>query len=182
MEQQYYIYTEPFHTYILINIKTRDKSFLIIRSEIFLLQTQSPCVKSYSKSGSVSDTNELRGRSVKLHCLLPSQPLEKFTIVQYILIDTHGKNFSLIGQQFCFDHARKLACPRISMISISVIRFLFLERKYRSENRERLGALSGDSSPLWRPSKIGLPSFPMVTARFLMSHTQDNVKNVHDPK
>ena len=56
----------------------------------------------------------------------------------------------------------------------SVIWFLFLKGKLRSEIKERLDAMYGDSSTLlrWRPSKIGLMSFNVVARRFLMSHAQ----------
>jgi len=54
-----------------------------------------------------------------------------------------------------------------------VIRFLFLEGKLRSEIKERLDAVYGDSFLFrWRPSKIGLMSFNVVARRFLMSHAQ----------
>jgi len=47
----------------------------------------------------------------------------------------------------------------------SVIPFLFLEGKPRSEIKERLEAVYGDSFPSWRLTKIGLRSFNVV-ARF----------------
>jgi len=49
----------------------------------------------------------------------------------------------------------------------SVILLLLLEGKSRSEFKERLDAVYGDSSP-----SIGLTSFNVVACRFLMSHAQ----------
>ena len=54
----------------------------------------------------------------------------------------------------------------------SAIRFLFLEGKSRSEIKERLDVVYGDSSPSMATVKIDLTSFNVVARLFLMSHAQ----------
>ena len=77
---------------------------------------------------------------------------EKFTTVEYIVVDGYCQNFSRIGLVVLF-------WPRVEAVVSadfrkivkeqyrSVIRFLFLERKSRSEIKERSNAVYGDSSP-----------------------------------
>ena len=60
----------------------------------------------------------------------------------------------------------------------SVIRLLFLEGKLRSEIKERLDAVYGDSSPSMATVKNWFNDFNVVARRFLMSHAQVSRKRL----
>ena len=118
----------------------------------------------------------------------------KFTIVWYIVVDGYCQNFSRIGLVVLF-------WPRIeAAVSAdfrkmekeqyrSVIRFLFLEGKSRSEIKERLDAVYGDSSPSMATVKNWFNEFQRGRTSVCdeprpgapkTATTEDNVTKIHD--